>query len=86
MTDFLVIGGIIHNYFRPESPGDGVFDDIKVGLGCLNLLPLYPYFQPYWPQWIIITILEVIWILLTFLLPVPNCPTGYLGAGGLHDK
>ncbi len=24
----------------------------------------------------------VAWLLLTFLLPVPGCPTGYLGPGG----
>ena len=26
-----------------------------------------------------------VWILITFLLPVPNCPTGYLGPGGKHN-
>lgn len=29
---------------------------------------------PYWPQWIFILMLEVIWLCLTFLLPVPGCP------------
>ena len=32
------------------------------------------------------SILELIWICLTFLLPVPGCPTGYLGPGGLHKN
>ncbi|NXX22396.1 HGNAT acetyltransferase, partial [Podargus strigoides] len=40
---------------------------------------------PYWPQWIFILILEVIWLCLTFLLPVPGCPRGYLGPGGIGD-
>ncbi|NXP15983.1 HGNAT acetyltransferase, partial [Thinocorus orbignyianus] len=40
---------------------------------------------PYWPQWIFILMLEVIWLCLTFLLPVPGCPRGYLGPGGIGD-
>ncbi|KAL7877881.1 hypothetical protein SRHO_G00045240 [Serrasalmus rhombeus] len=35
----------------------------------------------YWPEWIFIMLLEVVWLCVTFLLPVPNCPTqiGVLG-------
>nr|XP_021388306.1 heparan-alpha-glucosaminide N-acetyltransferase isoform X2 [Lonchura striata domestica] len=40
---------------------------------------------PYWPQWIFILVLETIWLCLTFLLPVPDCPRGYLGPGGIGD-
>ncbi|KAK5600509.1 hypothetical protein CRENBAI_017503 [Crenichthys baileyi] len=39
----------------------------------------------YWPQWVIIVLLETLWLCITFLMPVPNCPTGYLGAGGIGD-
>uniref|UniRef100_A0A3B4F7R1 Heparan-alpha-glucosaminide N-acetyltransferase-like n=1 Tax=Pundamilia nyererei TaxID=303518 RepID=A0A3B4F7R1_9CICH len=39
----------------------------------------------YWPQWLIIILLETLWLCLTFLMPVPNCP-GYLGAGGIGDN
>ncbi|XP_041068164.1 heparan-alpha-glucosaminide N-acetyltransferase isoform X3 [Carcharodon carcharias] len=39
----------------------------------------------YWPQWILILLLECIWLCLTFLLPVPGCPRGYLGPGGIGD-
>ncbi|XP_028324856.1 heparan-alpha-glucosaminide N-acetyltransferase isoform X2 [Gouania willdenowi] len=39
----------------------------------------------YWPQWIIIILLETLWLCITFLMPVSNCPTGYLGAGGIGD-
>lgn len=39
----------------------------------------------FWPQWLIIAILEAAWLCLTFLLPVPGCPTGYLGPGGIGD-
>ncbi|XP_054874512.1 heparan-alpha-glucosaminide N-acetyltransferase isoform X3 [Amphiprion ocellaris] len=40
----------------------------------------------YWPQWLIIILLEALWLCITFLMPVPNCPTGYLGAGGIGDN
>ncbi|XP_029306054.1 heparan-alpha-glucosaminide N-acetyltransferase [Cottoperca gobio] len=40
----------------------------------------------YWPQWLIIILLETLWLCITFLLPVPDCPTGYLGAGGIGDN
>lgn len=38
-----------------------------------------------WPQWLFILMLESIWLALTFFLPVPGCPTGYLGPGGIGD-
>jgi len=38
-----------------------------------------------WPRWIVAVIFLVIHTVLTFALPVPNCPTGYLGPGGLFD-
>lgn len=38
-----------------------------------------------WPQWLIILSLESIWLGVTFFLPVPGCPTGYLGPGGIGD-
>ncbi|XP_034936352.1 heparan-alpha-glucosaminide N-acetyltransferase-like [Chelonus insularis] len=37
-----------------------------------------------WVQWLIVLILVAIHLLITFLLPVPGCPTGYLGPGGYH--
>ncbi|XP_056291678.1 heparan-alpha-glucosaminide N-acetyltransferase isoform X2 [Pseudoliparis swirei] len=50
-----------------------------------------PWWEPvqdvvlYWPQWLIVILLETLWLCLTLLMPVPNCPTGYLGAGGIGD-
>ncbi|XP_014448227.1 heparan-alpha-glucosaminide N-acetyltransferase [Tupaia chinensis] len=38
-----------------------------------------------WPQWLVILMLESIWLGLTFFLPVPGCPKGYLGPGGIGD-
>ncbi|CAB1425093.1 unnamed protein product [Pleuronectes platessa] len=40
----------------------------------------------YWPQWLIIILLETLWLCITFQMPVPHCPTGYLGAGGIGDN
>ncbi|XP_066516166.1 heparan-alpha-glucosaminide N-acetyltransferase [Hoplias malabaricus] len=39
----------------------------------------------YWPIWCCVTALEMVWLFLTFLLPVPGCPSGYLGPGGIGD-
>ena len=30
-------------------------------------------------------ILVIVWACITYLLPVPGCPTGYLGAGGISE-
>ncbi|KAK2499425.1 hypothetical protein MC885_019377 [Smutsia gigantea] len=38
-----------------------------------------------WPQWLLVLMLEGMWLGLTFFLPVPGCPTGYLGPGGIGD-
>lgn len=37
-------------------------------------------------QWFVMLSLVSLHICLTFLMPVPGCPTGYLGPGGLHDN
>jgi predicted acyltransferase len=37
-------------------------------------------------EWACGVVLITIWLLVTFLLPVPGCPTGYLGPGGIGDQ
>ncbi|KAF3423594.1 hypothetical protein E2986_03944 [Frieseomelitta varia] len=37
-----------------------------------------------WPQWLIMAGIVTTHTLITFLLPVPNCPTGYFGPGGKY--
>lgn len=37
------------------------------------------------PQWILVGCFVAGHCALTFLLPIPNCPLGYLGPGGNHD-
>ena len=37
-------------------------------------------------QWIIVSMFTLVWLLLTFLLPLKGCPTGYIGPGGLHEN
>eukprot|EP00094_Tigriopus_californicus_P008398 TCALIF_08092-PA protein Name:"Similar to Hgsnat Heparan-alpha-glucosaminide N-acetyltransferase (Mus musculus)" AED:0.16 eAED:0.16 QI:217/0.75/0.77/1/0.62/0.55/9/0/556 len=39
----------------------------------------------HWPRWIVAFAAIFIHACIIFLLPVPNCETGYLGPGGLHD-
>ncbi|EGG17785.1 transmembrane protein [Cavenderia fasciculata] len=43
-------------------------------------------FIPFWLQWLFALLILAVWFLVTFLLPVPGCPTGYLGPGGLGDQ
>ncbi|VVC42500.1 Hypothetical protein CINCED_3A015091 [Cinara cedri] len=38
------------------------------------------------PQWFIVIILVAIHSIITFHFPVPGCPKGYLGPGGLYNK
>lgn len=38
-----------------------------------------------WRQWVLIVFIVTIHTCITFFLPVSNCSTGYLGAGGLWD-
>lgn len=37
------------------------------------------------PQWFAMLLIVAIYLAVTFFLPVPGCPTGYLGPGGLHE-
>ncbi|UJR17308.1 hypothetical protein I4U23_004203 [Adineta vaga] len=48
-------------------------------------IELYRNIFQYWLQWLFVILLVIIWILITFLLHVPDCPTGYLGPGGKHN-
>ncbi|XP_074648946.1 heparan-alpha-glucosaminide N-acetyltransferase-like isoform X2 [Tubulanus polymorphus] len=40
----------------------------------------------FWAEWILYLGVLIAHICLTFLLPVPNCPTGYIGPGGLSEN
>lgn len=59
-------------------------DDMEMRLGESRWRPLREIIC-YWPHWLSIILLETLWLCITFLLPVPGCPTGYIGAGGLAD-
>ncbi|XP_069024515.1 heparan-alpha-glucosaminide N-acetyltransferase isoform X1 [Embiotoca jacksoni] len=65
--------------------------DLLVARAHLDILPMDAWWSPgldillYWPAWLCVLLLEIIWLCLTFLLPVPDCPTGYLGPGGIGD-
>ena len=36
-------------------------------------------------QWLIMIILQTIWILIVYLVPFENCPAGYLGPGKYNE-
>ncbi|KAM6940724.1 heparan-alpha-glucosaminide N-acetyltransferase [Xenentodon cancila] len=65
--------------------------DLLVARGHLDILTRDAWWSPgldillYWPAWLCVLLLEVLWLCLTFFLPVPDCPTGYLGPGGIGD-
>ncbi|XP_047488331.1 heparan-alpha-glucosaminide N-acetyltransferase-like isoform X2 [Penaeus chinensis] len=48
----------------------------NVGIAFSDLLQLFP-------QWVVHILIVVSHTLITFFLPVPGCPTGYLGPGGV---
>lgn len=37
------------------------------------------------PQWFIMLVITSIHLLVIFYLPIPNCESGYLGPGGIHQ-
>ncbi|XP_052248072.1 heparan-alpha-glucosaminide N-acetyltransferase-like isoform X2 [Dreissena polymorpha] len=37
------------------------------------------------PEWLLSLSMLAVYLALTFALPVPGCPTGYIGPGGLHE-
>ncbi|XP_070683667.1 heparan-alpha-glucosaminide N-acetyltransferase isoform X2 [Pempheris klunzingeri] len=65
--------------------------DLLVARGHLDILTTDACWSPgldillYWPAWLCVLLLEIAWLCFTFLLPVPDCPTGYLGPGGIGD-
>eukprot|EP00056_Hartaetosiga_gracilis_P005140 m.81756 g.81756 ORF g.81756 m.81756 type:complete len:754 (+) comp12068_c0_seq5:47-2308(+) len=48
-----------------------------------TILRRIPDVAPYALEWLVMILLVVVYLCLTFLLPVPGCPTGYIGPGGL---
>ncbi|XP_055631012.1 heparan-alpha-glucosaminide N-acetyltransferase [Toxorhynchites rutilus septentrionalis] len=37
-----------------------------------------------WKHWLIVTVNVLIYLLVIFLAPTPDCPSGYFGPGGIH--
>ncbi|XP_035026455.2 heparan-alpha-glucosaminide N-acetyltransferase isoform X1 [Hippoglossus stenolepis] len=65
--------------------------DLLVAKGHLDILTTSAWWSPfrdillYWPAWLCVILLEILWLFLTFQLPVADCPAGYLGPGGIGD-
>jgi heparan-alpha-glucosaminide N-acetyltransferase len=68
-------------YFKANnysySASELILPTNKIKFNFMEIL-LYPI------QWLIVAFLVLVWLLVTFLLPVDGCPTGYLGPGGLN--
>jgi len=63
-------------------------DTITTGLLDSRKLGKRNYYKdltPHWLQSLVALLLPVIHLVITLYLPVPNCPTGYLGPGGISD-
>ena len=74
------------NGFAYVNPGESV-DDITQEPSRLQRLRLKFIEFFYYPlQWLIVTLVAILWLVLTFFLAVDGCPTGYLGPGGLHEN
>ncbi|XP_012939441.1 heparan-alpha-glucosaminide N-acetyltransferase [Aplysia californica] len=41
--------------------------------------------SPYWAEWLVNLAFVVLHLIITFVMPVPGCPSGYLGPGGLEN-
>jgi len=39
----------------------------------------------FWREWPAVGLAPLLWLVLTFMVQVPGCPTGYLGPGGRSD-
>ncbi|XP_046663450.1 heparan-alpha-glucosaminide N-acetyltransferase-like [Homalodisca vitripennis] len=48
--------------------------------------PLLRDLEDSWLQWLVCIALASIHVSITYSLPLPNCPTGYSGPGGLYDN
>ena len=51
---------------------------------CYLSVVILSKFKPFL-QWLVIISIGLVWITITYSLPVPNCPTGYLGPGGISN-
>ncbi|CAB3994078.1 heparan-alpha-glucosaminide N-acetyltransferase-like [Paramuricea clavata] len=38
-----------------------------------------------WKEWVVMFVLVTIYCVLTYAIPVPGCPTGYVGPGGIGE-
>ncbi len=74
-------------YFRIHSYAYFDQNSLEINWQTSKYHVIRSYFKEifYYPiQWLIVLMTGLIWVLLTYLLPVEGCPTGYTGPGGLH--
>lgn len=66
-----LVASTLHLFFAKPREGQLVWSPMRDVLA-------------YWPEWLLMIPMLAAHLALTFFLPVPNCPSGYLGPGGLH--
>lgn len=72
---YLVVSSVFVVFVQP--PGVAPQSRLKRSLYDIILLL---------PQWLVMLCIVGLYLLVTFLLPVPGCPSGYLGPGGMHEE
>jgi len=77
-------------YVRKRGPHVADEQDEDVGETQVLLRPVFfksplKDLIPYWRQWLVIALIIFIHEIIADYLPVPDCPTGYVGPGGISE-
>lgn len=73
------IVGLVQVLFKKPQP------TISAGEERLNWRMVFADIILLAPQWIVMVVIIIVHTVIIFCLPVPNCPRGYLGPGGMHE-
>jgi heparan-alpha-glucosaminide N-acetyltransferase len=60
--------------------------DKMLNTPSMHLQKFKSHFFPFAFHWAIALLLLSLWFIITFFLPVPGCPRGYIGPGGYADQ
>jgi len=75
------------NYYRiPSEDEDESNPSATPPKKAVQISTIFADITPYWIQWVVGFACLFVYLVLTFLLPVPGCPEGYLGPGGIASQ